>query len=239
MKKVLGFIKNNIIGFIAGLIIAGSIGVYAVSVVSSDVTYDNTNSGSSATTVEAAIDDLYSKTNVGNATAGDIRAGKTALVNGVLVTGTGEMNETPYIYEATLYCGWWTNNSETLWGNWSGNMTITDETGATVATAAVGTSRSQMYSFVGGDSGTKSVRFSVPRRSVEEKTYTISLSCGWWTNYGETLWGNWSGSATVNDVTGVSPVGVKSIGVGTSRSQMYSFNPASASGSTSGTFNNK
>jgi len=61
MKKVLQFIKQNTIGFIAGLVIAGSIGVYAVSVASSDVTYDNTNSGSTATTVEGAIDDLYSK----------------------------------------------------------------------------------------------------------------------------------------------------------------------------------
>jgi len=63
MKKILRFIKNNSIGFIAGLVIAGSIGVYAVSVASSDVSYDNSNSGSEATTVSEAIDDLYTKTN--------------------------------------------------------------------------------------------------------------------------------------------------------------------------------
>ena len=65
MKKLL---KNNIkviSAFILGLVIAGSIGVYAVNVASSDVTYDNTNSGSSATTVSGALDDLYTKiTNV-------------------------------------------------------------------------------------------------------------------------------------------------------------------------------
>ncbi len=63
MKKILRFIKNNSIGFIAGLVIAGTIGVYAVSVASSDVSYDNSNSGSEATTVSEAIDDLYTKTN--------------------------------------------------------------------------------------------------------------------------------------------------------------------------------
>jgi len=63
MKKILQFMKQNILGLILGLVIAGSIGVYAVSVASSDVTYDNANSGSEATTVEGAIDDLYTKLN--------------------------------------------------------------------------------------------------------------------------------------------------------------------------------
>ena len=235
MKKY--FNLNSIVFLVIGLILGGFVAYAAgTSYTSDQILY---NKGSEPNILTTVIEDIYEKLAIGDAKPGDIKAGKTALVQGKLVTGTGEMNETPYVYEATLYCGWWTNNSETLWGNWSGSMNIVDEQGTSVATASVGTSRTQMYSFVGGASGTKSVRFSVPRRSVEEKTYTISLSCGWWTNYGETLWGNWSGSATVNDVTGVSPVGVKSIGVGTSRSQMYSFNPASASGSTSGTFNNK
>ena len=63
MRKILQFIKNNAIGFIVGLIIAGGVGVYAVTVASSDVTYDNTASGSTATTVKAAIDDLYNRVN--------------------------------------------------------------------------------------------------------------------------------------------------------------------------------
>lgn len=62
MKRVINVIKNNTIGFIIGLVIAGGIGVYAVSVASTEVTYDNSTSGSSATTVKAAIDDLYSRT---------------------------------------------------------------------------------------------------------------------------------------------------------------------------------
>ena len=58
IKKIL---KSRIFFFILGIVIAGSVGAYAVSVASSDVTYDNTTSGSSATTVKEAIDDLYSK----------------------------------------------------------------------------------------------------------------------------------------------------------------------------------
>lgn len=155
--------------------------------------------------------------------------------------GRDAQNETPYVYEATLYCGWWTTSSD-LWGNWSGTMTITDETGATVASASVGTARNQMYSFPSGSaSGTATKRFSVPRRIVEEKTYNVSLYCGWWTNSGDNLWGNWSGSVTVNDVTGVNAENVFSLGVGTARNQNYQFpapNP-SAAGSKSGTFQNK
>ena len=60
MKKIGKFIKNNIIGFIIGVIISGAT-VYAVNVSSSSVTYSNTSSGSSATTVKAALDELYTK----------------------------------------------------------------------------------------------------------------------------------------------------------------------------------
>jgi len=61
MKKIL---KSRIFIFVFGFALATGIGVYATSVSSSDVTYDNTNSGSEATTVKGAIDDLYSK--IGN-----------------------------------------------------------------------------------------------------------------------------------------------------------------------------
>lgn len=154
--------------------------------------------------------------------------------------GRDAQNETPYVYEATLDCGWWTNNGDTIWGNWSGSMTITDEKGATVASASVGTPRNQMYSFVGGASGTATKRFSVPRRTVEEKTYTLRLDCSWWTNYGDSIWGNWSGAATVRDVTGVSPETITQITVGTARNQMYEFpaNPQ-GSGTKTTTFQNK
>ena len=51
------FIKNNIIGFILGAVIFGSIGVYAATVASSVVTYSR--SGSSVETVEGALDEIY------------------------------------------------------------------------------------------------------------------------------------------------------------------------------------
>ena len=52
--KIINLIKRNLLGFIAGAIIFGSIGAYALTVASKDVTYNNTN-------VESAINDLYSK----------------------------------------------------------------------------------------------------------------------------------------------------------------------------------
>ena len=44
--------------FIFGLIISG-IGAYAISVIGTDVSYDNTNSGLNATNVQDAADELY------------------------------------------------------------------------------------------------------------------------------------------------------------------------------------
>lgn len=69
MKRIL---KSRIFIFVLGLVIAGSVGVYAVSVASSDVTYDNTNSGSEATTVSGAIDDLYAKVGSGGSASGTL-----------------------------------------------------------------------------------------------------------------------------------------------------------------------
>ena len=67
MKKILKSNMKAIIAFVVGLVIAGTVGIiYAASVASSDVTYDNTDSGSSATTVKAALDDLYIKAEQAN-----------------------------------------------------------------------------------------------------------------------------------------------------------------------------
>ena len=71
IKKIL---KSRIFYFCLGIVIAGSIGVYAVAVASSEVTYDNTTSGSSATTVKDAIDDLYTLANHFNTTNIDLGA---------------------------------------------------------------------------------------------------------------------------------------------------------------------
>lgn len=60
MKKILNDNIKLIVGIIIGAVISGA-GVYAVSVASSSVTYDNTNSGATATNVKGALDELYTK----------------------------------------------------------------------------------------------------------------------------------------------------------------------------------
>ena len=60
MKK--NYIKKNIIGFIVGVILCmGSLVYAAVTFPSNDVSYDNTESGLSSTTVKGAIDELYTE----------------------------------------------------------------------------------------------------------------------------------------------------------------------------------
>ena len=94
--------KGYIIGFIMGAIIFGTTGVIAATVLASNITYDNTNSGINANNVQDAIDSLYTKANnptipanykelstVTTATESDILNGKTAYNNlGELITGT-------------------------------------------------------------------------------------------------------------------------------------------------------
>ena len=58
MKKLL---NSKILYILLGILIAGTFDIYASSVASGDVTYDNTESGSEAETEKDAIDDLYSK----------------------------------------------------------------------------------------------------------------------------------------------------------------------------------
>ena len=62
--KISKFIKNNykfLIGVIVGLLLSGT-GVYAANTIySKNVTYDNSNSGLSATNVQDALDETYSK----------------------------------------------------------------------------------------------------------------------------------------------------------------------------------
>ena len=62
MRKILKIIKRNVFGFIVGAVIFGSLGVYAVTVISaSNVGYsDNNDLG--AVNVQDAIDKLYEKT---------------------------------------------------------------------------------------------------------------------------------------------------------------------------------
>ena len=64
MKKISKFIKNNykfLIDVIVGLLLSGT-GVYAANTIySKNVIYDNSNSGLSATNVQDALDETYSK----------------------------------------------------------------------------------------------------------------------------------------------------------------------------------
>ena len=60
MKK--NYIKKNIIGFIVGVILCmGSLVYAAVTFPSNEVSYDNSESGLSSTTVKGAIDELYTE----------------------------------------------------------------------------------------------------------------------------------------------------------------------------------
>ena len=82
--------KNNfkvVIAFILGILVSG-VSVYATTIINSnEVRYDNSN-GMESTDVQNAIEEIYSKTTYGDATAEDILSGKTALVNGIQVIGT-------------------------------------------------------------------------------------------------------------------------------------------------------
>ena len=61
MKKILKIIKHNILGFIVGAVVFGSLGVYASTVITaSSVSYSDTAS-LGATNVQDAIDKLYAK----------------------------------------------------------------------------------------------------------------------------------------------------------------------------------
>ncbi len=84
------FIKNNLkvfAAFILGIVVSG-ISVYAsgISFASGDVVHVKANG--TTTTVEAAINELYSIHTSGNAITGDILTGKTAFSSGQLLTGT-------------------------------------------------------------------------------------------------------------------------------------------------------
>ena len=61
MKKILKFIKHNVLGFIVGAVIFGSLGVYAATVIAaSNVGYSD-NASLGATNVQDAIDKLNTK----------------------------------------------------------------------------------------------------------------------------------------------------------------------------------
>lgn len=88
MKNI--FSKSNLLSFMLGAILFGGIGVYAANEYNANlIKYNETN-------VESALNDLYDLTNYGTASASDILSGKTALINGIKVTGTAADPTTKY-----------------------------------------------------------------------------------------------------------------------------------------------
>ena len=65
MKKIKSLFKKNVklvIGIIIGGVVFGTLGVYAATILASNqVVYDNSSSGISATNVQDALDELYTK----------------------------------------------------------------------------------------------------------------------------------------------------------------------------------
>jgi len=103
MKKI--FDKKVIFSFILGIILCGGI-VYGTNLYKSeDIKYDSTDSSWEVSNVKDAINSLYSIKNeleslksLGDAEAAQILSGRTALVQGKLVTGTLTIqNSTPRI----------------------------------------------------------------------------------------------------------------------------------------------
>ena len=74
MKYVKQNIKLFIVAFLLGGLIFGG-GVYAVSIASSSVSYDNSSSGATATDVKGAIDELYALANSKSCPSGYTKSG--------------------------------------------------------------------------------------------------------------------------------------------------------------------
>ena len=80
---------NNIFYFLLGAILFSFITAYATgSIGANEVLYDNSESGLTSENMQGAINELYDKANYGDAVAGNILSGKTALVQGSTVTGS-------------------------------------------------------------------------------------------------------------------------------------------------------
>lgn len=131
MKKsnIKSTLRNIIDGFLVFFVFITTT-VYALP--SNGVTYDNSNSGSTATTVNEALDDLYTKVNdkqteidringIGDATAGNILQGKTALVKGQTITGSipskGATTYTPSTSNQTIASGNYLSGVQTIKGD--------------------------------------------------------------------------------------------------------------------------
>ena len=128
-KRVISIIRNIFDGVMIFVLFITTT-VYALP--SNGVIYDNSNSGSSATNVSEAIDDLYSKLTtkeaeinrlkgLGNVASNQMLKGYTALVKGNLVTGTipskGAATYTPGITNQTIASGNYLSGTQTIMGD--------------------------------------------------------------------------------------------------------------------------
>ena len=90
MKKVL---NPKIYIVLITAIICISVTAYATTqLAASNITYNNS-------TLDIALDDLYTKANAGDAVASDIKFGKKALSNGVLITGTYKLPTLDMVFQ--------------------------------------------------------------------------------------------------------------------------------------------
>ncbi len=130
MKKSIA--KTTIRNVIDAVLVIMLFTVTAYALPSEGVTYDNTNSGSSATTVNEALDDLYTKVNdkqteinringIGDALPSQILNGKTAYVQGKTITGTmpskGATTYTPGKSNQTIASGYYLSGAQTIKGD--------------------------------------------------------------------------------------------------------------------------
>ena len=128
-KRVISIIRNIFDGVMIFVLFITTT-VYALP--SNGVIYDNSNSGSSATNVSEAIDDLYSKLTtkeaeinrlkgLGNVASNQMLKGYTALVKGNLVTGTipskGATTYTPGKTNQTIASGNYLSGTQTIKGD--------------------------------------------------------------------------------------------------------------------------
>ena len=109
-EKMKYYVRKNLISFLIGLILFGSIGVYAIVTFNSkDVSYENEASGLASKNVQGAIDELYTE-----CTAEKIDVGGEEVV--ITTTGDGlykdEYEEGRYIYKGKNVNNYITFNNE-------------------------------------------------------------------------------------------------------------------------------
>ena len=162
--KIISKLKNNsLFTFILGIILCSGI-VYASGLYNAnDIKYEPNDTSWEVSTVNQAINSLYEMEkelsnikSLGDAEASDITEGKTAVVQGNLVTGTKSSGLSGQ-YTLQVDGSFYTTTSEAQWGNWSWTATLLDSEGNKLGTVTAGVSRSQFYQFTGSASASKSV----------------------------------------------------------------------------------